>query len=102
MADLKCQQWSWMLAHVGVYASVTGAVVIAFAVAHHTPAWLALAAVLFIGVTHSLLDRRTFTLGWMRWNGTSPGHPWLPIVVDQAFHLVSLAVVAQVLATFGQ
>lgn len=98
MASRKTQQWSWMLAHVGVYTGTVAIVLIAFAVSHRIPAWIALLSVVFVGASHALLDRRTFTKGWMRWNGTSPDHAWLPVVVDQTFHLVTLAIVAQVLS----
>jgi transcriptional regulator GlxA family with amidase domain len=53
---------------------------------------------LFLLATHIILDRRRFTTSWMRLIGMSPDHPWLPVVVDQVFHILTLAVVAQTLA----
>jgi hypothetical protein len=48
-------------------------------------------------VTHIILDRRGFTLGWMRLIGITSDLDWLTIVADQVFHLLVLVVVAQLL-----
>ena len=97
MASNKEQQWSWMFRHVGCYLIPVTLVIGVFALTQHIPAWWALLALLFITGTHIVLDRRTFTVAWMRLVGASPDHPWLPIVVDQVFHVLTLAIVAQVL-----
>ena len=97
MAMHKGIRWSWMLKHVGLYMVVVGAVLIVYALMHPLPAWLMAASLLFICVTHIVLDRRGFTEWWMRLVRISPDHEWLPVVVDQVFHLLVLAIVAQVL-----
>jgi hypothetical protein len=101
MATHKGKSWSWMLRHVGFYMVVIGIVLIAYALVVPLPAWLIAAALLFICLTHVGLDRRGFTLWWMRLVKISPEHKWLPIVVDQVFHLLTLAIVAQVLDWFS-
>lgn len=102
MAKNKAQSWPWMLKHVGVYLAVIAAPVSVYALHHPLPAWLIAVALLLIGGTHIILDRRDLTVRWMRLVGISPDHPWLPIVVDQVFHLLVLAVVAQILVRVGR
>lgn len=97
MASHKLEDWPWMLRHVGCYMVIVSAVLLAYSVAYRLPLWQAVLGLLFIGATHVLLDRRFFTLRWMRLVGMSPDHPWLGIVVDQVFHILSLALVAQFL-----
>jgi hypothetical protein len=97
MARNKGQSWPWMLRHVGLYMVVITAVLIAYALIRPLPLWLIIIALLFICVTHVILDRRGFTAWWMRRVGVTPDHPWLSIIVDQVFHLLTLAIVAQVL-----
>jgi len=101
MARHKPQDWRWMLRHVGLYMVTITVILIAYALSHGLPVWLPAAAWLFIFGTHLILDRRGFTTRWMRLVGASPDHPWLPIVVDQIFHLITLAIVAQVLVLAG-
>ncbi len=98
MAGRKEQRWSWMLIHIGFYMVFATTVVVWYAVIHRLPVGLVLAVLLFLAGTHILLDRRGFTTWWMRLVGMSPSHPWLPIVVDQVFHILTLAIVAQILA----
>jgi hypothetical protein len=95
MAEHKIRQWSWMLAHVGIYMVFVTAVVVSYAWIHHSPAWLVLSVLLFLAGSHILLDRRRFTVWWMRLMGIPPDHPWLPAAVDQVFHILALAIVAQ-------
>jgi len=95
MAVGKEQDWSWLLRHVGVYMVLITIVAIHYAVVHHVPAWVVIAALLFVAGTHIILDRRTFTKWWGRHIAKIPDHPWLPIVHDQVFHIVTLAIVAQ-------
>ena len=97
MAEGKAQSWPWMLKHIGLYMTVMTAVIGAYALTHQVPLWLVLVVLLFIAGTHIVLDRRQFTQGWMRLVRVSADHPWMPTVVDQVFHLLVLAVVAQVL-----
>jgi hypothetical protein len=97
MAKNKTQSWPWMLRHTGIYMAVMVILVVAFALTHAASFWVAGAVLLFIAGTHIILDRREFTLRWMRFIGISAELSWLPIVIDQVFHLLILAVAAQVL-----
>lgn len=101
MATYKAQSWSWMLKHVGIYLTVMVVLVGAYAMKHLVPLWVVGTVLLFIGGTHIILDRRAFTLWWMRRLGVSSDLTWLPIVADQVFHLLVLAVVAQALVVTG-
>jgi hypothetical protein len=101
MARYKAQSWSWMLKHVGIYLAVMVVLVGAYAMNHPLPLWVVGAVLLFIGGTHIILDRRGFTLWWMRRLGVSSDLTWLPIVADQIFHLLVLVVVAQALVVAG-
>jgi hypothetical protein len=98
MAKYKEGQWSWMLRHVGIYMSVLGAVLAGYALSTPLPFWPVFAMWLFLLGSHIVLDRRWFAQHWMRMVGMSSDHPWLPIVVDQVFHILTLAIVAQILA----
>jgi hypothetical protein len=102
MAQNKVQQWPWLLRHVAVYMAILTTVLTIYALLHGVPAWLVIAAVIFLAGTHILLDRRDFTLRWMRFAKVSPDHPWLSIVVDQVFHLLTLGIAAQVVVLFGR
>jgi hypothetical protein len=102
MARYKERSWPWMLRHVGAYVAVMLILIVAYAVSHVVPFWAAGGGLLFIGVTHFLLDRRDFTQWWMRLIGISANHTWLSIVVDQTFHLLVLAGVAQILVMTGR
>ncbi len=101
MARNKTQSWSWMLKHISLYMAVMTVLIVAYALSHPLPFWLLVLALLLIGSTHVLLDRRGFTRTWMRLFGVPADHGWMPIVMDQVFHLVILAVVAQILTTVG-
>ena len=98
MAKYKGQDWLWMFKHVGLYMIIMSILLIVYGLLHALPAVWVAAALAFILATHLLLDRRTFTRWWMRAVGTAPDQVWLAIVIDQVFHLLTLAVVAQVLA----
>ncbi len=97
MARHKARSRLWMLRHIGFYMLVMTILIGVYALDHAIPFWVVVVALFVIAGTHILLDRREFTLAWMRLAGMSADHPWLPIVVDQVFHLVVLAVIAQVL-----
>jgi hypothetical protein len=99
MAKNKAQSWYWMFRHIAVYMFTVTVVVVVYALNHRAPAWLTVGSWLFIFVTHIILDRRKFTLWWMRSVGVSQDHPWLSIVVDQVFHLLTLAITAQILVS---
>jgi len=98
MARQKAEDGMWILRHVGVYMLFVTPILVTYAVSHRLPAWLAACAWLFIFLTHTLLDQRAFTRWWMRTVGTAPDQVWLSIVIDQVFHLLTLAAVAQVFA----
>lgn len=97
MASLKTEDWGWMTRHIAVYMVPVGVVLFVYSSIHSLPAWLLLVALLFLATTHALLDRRRFTMSWMRFSRSAPEHRWLPIVADQVFHIITLAVLAQVL-----
>jgi hypothetical protein len=101
MAKYKAQSWTWMLRHVGLYLAVMVIVLGAYSLSHPVPLWVLALALLFIGATHIVLDRRGFTLGWMRLIGITSDLGWLTIVVDQVFHLLVLVVVVQVMIWAG-
>ena len=97
MANQKIENWPWMLRHIGCYMVMITAVLLVYSVTYHLPMWQTVLALLFVGATHVLLDRRGFVVRWMHLVGMSPDHPWLGIVVDQVFHVLTLALVAQLL-----
>ena len=96
MAKYKADNWTWMLRHVGLYLAVMVLVLGAYALSTPVPLWALGVALLFIGVTHIILDRRGFTLGWMRLIGITSDLDWLTIIADQVFHLLVLVVVVQI------
>ena len=95
MAKYKAQNWGWMLKHVGMYMAAMAVVLGGYSLKHAVPLWAFLLALLFIGATHVLLDRRGLTLAWMRLVGITRDLDWLTIVIDQVFHVLALVVVAQ-------
>ena len=101
MAKYKAQSWTWMLRHVGLYLAVMLIVLGAYSLSTPVPLWALGLALLFIGVTHIILDRRGFTLGWMRLIGITSDLGWLTIVADQVFHLLVLVVVVQIVTWAG-
>ena len=96
MAKYKAQSWTWMLRHVALYLAVMVIVLGAYSLSTPVPLWALGLALLFIGATHIVLDRRGFTLGWMRLIGITSDLDWLTIVADQVFHLLVLVVVVQI------
>ena len=96
MAKYKTQSWTWMLRHVGLYLAVMALVLGAYSLSTPVPLWVLGLALLFIAVTHIILDRREFTLGWMRMIGITSDLSWLTIVADQVFHVLVLVVVVQI------
>ena len=96
MARYKAQSWTWMLRHVGLYLAVMVTVLGVYSLSNPVPLWVLGLSLLFIGATHIVLDRRGFTLAWMRLIGITSDLDWLIIVADQVFHLLVLVVVAQI------
>ena len=86
-----------MLRHVACYMIPVTAVVAAYVWISGKPVWLAVLALLVVAGTHLLLDRRKAVEAWMGLIGIPGDHPWLPIVLDQVFHILILAVVSQIL-----
>lgn len=97
MAEHKATDWSWLLRHIAAYMAFVTIVIVWYAISFDVPAWLTIASLLFVAVTHIILDRRTFTAWWVRTVTQASDIPWLSVVVDQVFHILALAVVAQVL-----
>ena len=96
MARYKAQSWTWMLRHVGLYLAVMVTVLGVYSLSNPVPLWVLGLSLLFIGATHIVLDRRGFTLAWMRLIGITSDLDWLIIVADQVFHLLVLVVVAKI------
>ena len=104
MARGKEESWGWLAVHVALYMLPLSAVLGGYIAGQGLPrlslmtvavAWFVLAG------SHALLDRRGFTRWWMRHIlGVSSDH-WLSVAVDQVFHIVILALVAQALALAG-
>ena len=101
MAKYKAVDWTWMLRHVGLYLAVMALVLGAYALSTPVPFWALGLALLLIAVTHIILDRREFTLGWMRLIGITSDLGWLTIVADQVFHVLVLVVVVQIVTWAG-
>jgi hypothetical protein len=101
MAKKKPEQWSWLARHIGRYMLAVTLIVAIYTWTHRVPLWVAAACLLFVVGTHVILDRRDFTETWMRRVGMSSDQAWLFIVVDQVFHLLTLAVIAQSLEWAG-
>lgn len=85
MAERKSVDWLPLVLHATVY---TACVAAAGLLAGGFP-W---EAVLFVFLTHLLLDRRGFVGWWGRHVQTlaPPAQVWMPVVTDQAFHVVVL------------
>ena len=88
MAMNKHAKWLPLFVHSFVYTAV---IAIASFVAFEGLSWW---AILFVFVTHVIVDRRTIVLWWvkniMRTDPKQVG--WLVIMVDQVFHIIVLAV----------
>jgi hypothetical protein len=93
----KEHRFSALGIHVLVYSLVQG-VLLAF-LAPSAAVWAA--CVGWLLVTHALLDTRRPVRFWMRALGVSADHPWLSIVFDQVFHVVTLVPVAVWLDRLG-
>ena len=101
MAKYKAQSWTWMLKHVGLYLAVMALVLGAYALSTPVALWGLGLALLFIAVTHIILDRREFTLAWMRLIGITSDLGLLIIVADQVFHVLVLVFVVQIVTWAG-
>lgn len=87
MANNKAKHWGALLSHCVIYtlaivmAAIWGGVTI-------TPI-----GILFIFISHILLDRRSFIVWWNRTIMKNESLSWLHIVTDQIFHILVLAVI---------
>ncbi|WP_289137031.1 DUF3307 domain-containing protein [uncultured Brevibacillus sp.] len=88
MAKYKAQRWLPLLAHCMVYTAIISLIAYLF-----IPGGLSVWAVLFVFVTHVILDRRTIVFFWYRkiMRVTDDGSKWLMVMCDQIFHLIVLA-----------
>ncbi|TFE01832.1 DUF3307 domain-containing protein [Jeotgalibacillus sp. R-1-5s-1] len=87
MAANKASKWIPLLVHCAVYTLIVALI-----------SWIAfdglsVIAILFIFITHVILDRQQFVKWWVKKVMQTPAGPdkWLTIVVDQIFHLIILA-----------
>ena len=102
MAMRKERDWPWLLGHVAAYMVLITVVLVRYAVTHSVPAWVVVVALFFVAGVHIILDRRNFVKWWGQHIAKVPDHPWLPIVHDQVFHIVTLAIVAQAMVMAGR
>lgn len=86
MAANKATKWTPLLAHVVVYTTVLILTALWFGVP------LSLQAILFIFISHVILDRRSFVAWWVRTiqMADAKSSVWLSIMADQIFHLLVL------------
>ena len=89
MAANKAKKWMPLLVHSAVYTITL--YIAANLLWGKTP--LSLSAILFIFITHVILDRRTFVIWWVNHIQTSKGKEsgWLTIMADQIFHLLVIS-----------
>jgi hypothetical protein len=87
MAMRKEKEWLPLLSHCFVYTLIVGII-------GYSTHQLTLYGILFIFVTHIVIDRRSFIRFWVRTiQGAKGGaEGWLSIVTDQIFHLIILAI----------
>ncbi|GAB4324318.1 MAG: hypothetical protein Kow0074_17180 [Candidatus Zixiibacteriota bacterium] len=101
MALNKATDWRALIVHVLVYHAVMAAILI---VGYPMEPGVVLLVVFALAVFHAILDRRRVTDWYMRAmrmvvNQAPP--LWLRVAVDQALHVVSLAVAAALLQQFA-
>jgi hypothetical protein len=101
MAYGKANDWSWMVRHIASYMLPVTAVVAVYSWVSRKPVWIAVAALVFVAGTHLLLDRRKPVEAWMGLIGVPRDHPWLPTLLDQIFHILTLVVASQFLLLAG-
>jgi hypothetical protein len=86
----KERQASALALHIGAYGAVQGAILALLA--PRLAVWAGCVAWLLI--THAALDTRHPVRWWMGILGVTSNTAWLPIVLDQAFHVLTLVPVA--------
>ncbi len=92
MAMYKAKRWGALFVHCFVYTVII-----------YLGSWigfggLSLWGILFVFITHILIDRRTFILWWVKTIMRTTGKEanWLSIIVDQTFHLIILAIALKI------
>lgn len=90
MAKYKAQKSLPLLAHSFLYTLILGIA------AYLATGSISLPWLLFLFITHVILDRRTFVHWWCRkiMGVNLEKQGWLAIAADQTFHLLALAVFA--------
>ena len=95
MAEKKTELYTALFTHAAIYtcsiwvASLLCALASGFAPAEMVSRGLSLPCVLFVFVTHSIIDKRGITKWWCK-NVTKSNRVWLIIMTDQALHIVVL------------
>jgi hypothetical protein len=98
-ATNKTRSWAALAAHVAVYHLVMAALLLLPVLRDGWPAWKGLVALLVSAATHAVIDRR-WPVRALLAATASPGFAtieWGVIAVDQALHLVILAMRAVLL-----
>jgi Protein of unknown function (DUF3307) len=98
-ATTKTRSWAALTAHLASYHLLMGLLLLIPILRDGWPAPKALAALTVSAVTHAVIDRRWPVRALLRASG-SPGFAtveWGVIAVDQALHLVILAMLAVLL-----
>jgi hypothetical protein len=85
MAEKKGSQWLPLFIHAAVYTWV----VYLMSLYAGGISWR---GVVIIFLAHLILDRREFVAFWMRHVTRADSSTWLAIAVDQAWHIVILAI----------
>ncbi|TFE02136.1 DUF3307 domain-containing protein [Jeotgalibacillus salarius] len=88
MAGRKKNDWTALLTHCFVY-TLTVAII-----AYFTFGGLSLTAVIFVFITHVIIDKQVVVQWWVKRIMSPPPSEkkWLTIVADQTFHLIVLAI----------
>lgn len=88
MAMNKATKWIPLLVHCVIY---TLSIVI---IAYFGFGGLSWIGILFVFITHVIIDKRTFVVWWAEtiMGAKTKETAWLKIVVDQVFHIIILAI----------
>jgi hypothetical protein len=86
MAEHKAKAWVPLLVHSLVYTAVVAAFGLIGGGLHPL-------AVVLLFISHVVLDKRGFTLLWVRHVNKAEDLLWMRIAVDQAWHILVLALI---------
>lgn len=91
IAKYKSTKWFTLIVHVFIYTAVI--TVLDLLTFHQLSIW----GIIFIFVSHVIIDRQTFVRWWMNQiMRTNPNSiSWLIIVIDQIFHIIALMIALQ-------